>query len=193
MNINLNFPSTIRLIAVGTLATVSLSASAIALAASAGIAAPPNPHPGHCPDGWVPLPPGMNPALGDCMPDSFVQPGGGVVNNNQLPDLTIKTFNISKISPQKVSVQVLNKGNGIAKRSKLRLTVQQIKGTPVNRTIEAKLPFFKPSQSSTILVDASSILPKDVALSDTAFKLTLDSTNVVTESNESNNEALHKP
>ncbi|MBD1847714.1 hypothetical protein H6F89_30845 [Cyanobacteria bacterium FACHB-63] len=168
------------------------SVAALSMSAVSSIAATPNPQPG-CPDGWVPRPPELNPALGECMPGGILPPGGGVIQKKLLPDLRIKNFQFFEKAPQSVRVQIINQGGAIAKPSQLRLTVTQIKGVKVNRVLEVKLPTFKPSQSSSFLVDASSILPKNIDLKDTTFRLKADATLVVSESDESDNVAFHNP
>lgn len=168
------------------------SVAALSMSAVSAIAAAPNPQPG-CPDGWIPRPPELNPALGECMPGTITAPGGGVIQKKQLPDLKIRNFQFSEKAPQSIRVQVINQGNAIAKPSQLRLTVTQIKGVKVNRVLEVKLPMFKPLQSSSFLVDASGILPKNIDLKDTTFLLKADATLVVGESDESDNVALHNP
>ena len=168
------------------------SLAAFSLSAVNAIAATPNPQPG-CPEGWIPRPPELNPALGECMPGSIAPNPGGGIQQKQLPDLKIKSVQFPGNAPQQVKVQVINQGNAIAKPSKLRLTITQIKGAKVNRTIEVKLPTFKPYQSSSFLVDAGSILPNDIALKDTTFHLKADAALVVTESDEADNVASHRP
>jgi hypothetical protein len=55
----------------------------------------------------------------------------------------------------------------------------------------ATVPALAPHKDAWIMIDAASILPKNVALEATSFKLNVDATNLLDESNESNNEALH--
>ncbi|MBD1857952.1 MULTISPECIES: CARDB domain-containing protein [Leptolyngbya] len=168
------------------------SVAALSMSAINAIAATPNPQPG-CPDGWVPRPPELNPALGECMPGEIAPPSGGGILKKQLPDLKIRGYQFSERAPQSVRVQIINQGNTIAKPSNLRLTVTQIKGVKVNRMLEVQLPAFKPHQSSNFLVNASEILPSDVDLKDTTFRLKADATLLVNESDESDNVALHHP
>ncbi len=168
------------------------SVAALSMSAVSAIASASNPQPG-CPDGWVPRPPELNPALGKCMPGNIAPASGGGIQQKQLPDLKIKSVQFSENAFQRVQVQVINQGNAIAKPSELRLTITQIKGTKVNRTIAVKLPTFKPYQSSSFWVDAGSILPNDVALKDTTFHLKADAALVVTESDEADNVASHRP
>ena len=49
-----------------------------------------------------------------------------------------------------------------------------------------------PGKSILLHIDANSILPNDVSLKDTNFKLNADGTGIVAESNEGNNEVWHK-
>jgi hypothetical protein len=168
------------------------SVAALSLSAISAIAAVPNPQPG-CPDGWVPRPPELNPALGECMPGKIASPSGGGIEKKQLPDLKIKDFQFLEQASKSVRVQIVNQGNAIAKPSELKLTVTQIKGVKVNRVLQLKLPTFKPYQSASFLVNASSILPSNVDLKDTTFRLKADANLVVTESDETDNVAVHKP
>lgn len=168
------------------------SVAALSMSVVSAIAAPPNPQPG-CPDGWVPRPPELNPALGECMPDTIASPGGGGIQKKRLPDLKIRDFQFPEKAPQAIKVQIINQGNAIAKPSQLRLTVTRIKGVKVNRVVEMRLPAFKPSQSSSFLMNASDILPKNVDLKETTFRLKADATLMINESDESDNVAVHHP
>jgi hypothetical protein len=163
---------------------------AILAIAAIGLAATPNPQPG-CPDGWIPRPPELNPALGKCVPNNLAPAGGFELQGKQRPDLTIKNFRFSPNAPQNVSIRVLNQGNGIAKPSKMKLVVRKINGTPVGREIEVNVPVFQPSESKNITIDASSILPGNVQLKDTSFRVDVDSSQLVKEVDETNNRMTH--
>lgn len=107
------------------------------------------------------------------------------------PDLTVKEFQFPPTSQQSVRVHVANQGESPATPCKLRLTVRKIGGNPVGRTTEIKLPAITPDKGKWMLIDASNILPQDVALKDTVFRLNVDPDNAVSETNETNNEVWH--
>jgi hypothetical protein len=173
---------------VQSLAIVGITALSISTSV---LAATPNPQPG-CPDGWVPRPPDLNPALGPCVPGSIQQPGGGTEPvKKALPDLKIQQVQFPANANQAVRVQVANTGNATAAPSVLRLTVRRINGTPVGRTMEVQLPSIQKNQAKSMAVNAKGILPLNVALKDTTFRLNLDITEIVSESDESNNETWH--
>jgi hypothetical protein len=90
-----------------------------------------------------------------------------------------------------VLVHVMNAGNAATTPCRLMLTVRKINGIPANRQKVATVPALEPDKDTWVLIDASSILPNSVGLETTSFKLNVDATNLLHESNESNNEALH--
>jgi hypothetical protein len=107
------------------------------------------------------------------------------------PDLRVRQFLFPPGNDKALRVQIANHGNANAGSCVLRLTVRKIKGTPVGRTTEITVPALDAMKTDWLVVDCTSILPKDVALKDTTFKLNVDVTNVVAESNEGNNEKWH--
>jgi len=107
------------------------------------------------------------------------------------PDLKVRQFEFVPRNDKAVRVQVANYGSANAGSSVLRLTVRKIKGISVGRTIDANVSALAPGKGDWVLIDCTSILPKDVALKDTTFKLNVDATKLVTESNEANNETWH--
>lgn len=109
----------------------------------------------------------------------------------QRPDLTVRQYQFAPTNDKVLRVSVANIGGGAAASSVVRLTVRKIKGTAVGRTMEMEIPAVPGGQAEWILLDASGILPKDVALKDTTFKINLDVTSKVAESNENNNEKWH--
>jgi hypothetical protein len=90
-----------------------------------------------------------------------------------------------------VLVHVLNAGNGAATPCRLKLTVRKINGVPVGRERVATVAALAPGQDLWVMVDAASILPNNIKLDATTFKLNVDATEIIAESNESNNEAWH--
>ena len=73
----------------------------------------------------------------------------------------------------------------------MQLTVRKINGTPVSREKYQTIPVIQPGKTAWIVLDTTSILPKNVSLRDTTFKLIADATKIVPESNENNNETWH--
>jgi len=107
--------------------------------------------------------------------------------NLGLPDLRIRQFKFLPHKPQALQVQIANYGKANADTSVLRLTIRQIKGTAVSRTFNIKVAPIQKTNAQWIVIDAASILPKDVALADTTFRLYADATKIINESNEANN------
>ncbi|MCH7726868.1 MAG: hypothetical protein IH991_10355 [Planctomycetes bacterium] len=125
-------------------------------------------------------------------------------------DLVIKTFVFAKprlatrasfslaVKPQVklmndklMKVHVRNVGKAPSQNCRLRLTIRRINGVPVGRMKEFKVPPLAAGQGAWILVDATPLLPKNVALKDTTFRLDVDSTDIVNESKEKNNRKWH--
>jgi len=69
--------------------------------------------------------------------------------------------------------------------------LSKINGVSVRRVTEIKLPPMPSGRDKWIVVDARKILPLNVSLEATTFKLSADATSIVTESNEANNEVWH--
>ncbi len=106
-------------------------------------------------------------------------------------DLTIKHYALSPILNKTVKVQIVNIGNVASTPCVLRLTIRKINGIPVGRTTQIILPAILPGQDKVVVINAAQILPNNVALKDTTFKLNVDATSIVTELNEANNEKWH--
>ena len=108
-----------------------------------------------------------------------------------LADLTIQTISFNGANDKAVSVAVKNNGSGASGGCTLQLTVRKIKGTAVGRITSVEIPAMSAGQTASFTVDATKILPKNVKLQDTMFKVIVDSAGVVGESNETNNEKWH--
>lgn len=108
-----------------------------------------------------------------------------------MPDLKVRQFLFVPSDDKRVRVQISNGGKKVSNACRLELTVRKINGAAVGRTLHVTIPAIQPGQGDWINVDASSILPKNVSLKDTTFKLIADSTKLVAESNENNNEVWH--
>lgn len=116
---------------------------------------------------------------------------GVVVQPVGKADLRMEQFFFMPQNDKSIRIKITNLGNATAPASKLRLTVRKINGVAVGRTIDAPVSSLTPGQSIQIIVNASSILPINVNLKDTTFRLNLDFFNAVVESNETNNELWH--
>ncbi len=108
-----------------------------------------------------------------------------------VPDLRISEFVFATAKGKAVRVHLVNAGGAPSPLCILRLTVRKINGVPAGRVIEIKLPPLAPGKDKWLVIDASSILPKNVWLASTTFKLNADATSIVTESDEANNEVWH--
>lgn len=112
--------------------------------------------------------------------------------NSGLPDLRIRQFRFLPQKPQTLQVQIANYGKANAGTSVLRLTIRKIKGVSVSRSLNIKVAPIQKINAQWIVVDAASILPKDIALVDTTFRLYTDATKIVSELNEANNSKSHQ-
>ncbi|MCM3872268.1 MAG: hypothetical protein ND895_16425 [Pyrinomonadaceae bacterium] len=130
--------------------------------------------------GWSGLVQAQSPATADIVNGSPAQ-----------PDLRIKEFLFSPANDKVMKVHVANMGNAASGLCLLRLTVRKINGVAVGRVKEVKLLPLAAGQDKWIVVDAKSILPNNISLESTTFKLNADATSVVVESDESNNEVWH--
>ena len=107
------------------------------------------------------------------------------------PDLRIKQFLFSPTNDKAMKVHVVNMGNAASGLCILRLTVRKINGVAVGRVKEVKLPPLAAGGDKWLVVDAKSILPNNISLESTTFKLNVDATSIIAESDESNNEVWH--
>lgn len=115
--------------------------------------------------------------------------------NNESPakaDLLIREFLFPADNDKAVRVHIANAGGAVSPLCVLRLTVRKIKGFPVGRVVEIKLPLLAAGENKWLVISARNILPQDISLQSTTFKLNADATSIVTESNEANNEVWHK-
>lgn len=107
------------------------------------------------------------------------------------PDLRIREFVFPADNDKAVRVHVVNTGGAASPLCILRLTVRKINGVPVGRITEVKLPPLAPGKDKWLVINAQSILPNNISLASTTFKLNADATSIVTESDEANNEVWH--
>jgi hypothetical protein len=106
-------------------------------------------------------------------------------------DLKVRQFLFPPNADKALRVQIANYGNAAAQANVLRLTVRKINGTPVGRVTEIQVPNIGAGKADWVLIYVDQILPKNVALKDTTFKLNIDATKLINESDESNNEIWH--
>ncbi len=107
------------------------------------------------------------------------------------PDLQIKQFVFSPTNDKAMRVHVVNTGGAPSGLCLLRVTVRKINGVSVGRVTEVKLLPLGPGKDKWLIVDAKSILPNNVSLESTTFKINADATSIVAESVETNNEVWH--
>lgn len=107
------------------------------------------------------------------------------------PDLTIRQFLFPPTNDKALRVHVVNVGQVSSGACRLVLTVRKINGVPVGRQTHVNVPALAAGADTWLLIDAKSILPNSVKLNSTTFKLNVDATEIVAESNESNNEIWH--
>lgn len=107
------------------------------------------------------------------------------------PDLVIREYQFAPTNNKGLRVNVANVGNSAAGACRLRLTIRKIKGASVGRTMEMDVPSIAAGADAWVTFIADSILPNDVDIKDTTFKLNVDVNNAVNESKEGNNEKWH--
>jgi hypothetical protein len=107
------------------------------------------------------------------------------------PDLLIAQLLFPPTNDKSLRVQVANKGNAAARACRLLLTVSKINGVAVSRAIHVNVPNVAPGKDVWLFIDAKTILPKNISLEATTFKLDVDATEIVSELNEANNELWH--
>ena len=107
------------------------------------------------------------------------------------PDLNIKEFLFPPTNDKALRINVMNSGNAVAGPSILRLTIRKINGVAVGRSTEIKVPALPAGKDKWLVIDAKKILPNNVALESTTFKLNADAGQTIAESDEGNNETWH--
>lgn len=107
------------------------------------------------------------------------------------PDLLIREYVFPADNDKAVRVHIVNAGSAASGLCILRLTVRKIKGVPAGRITEIKLPPLASGKDKWLNINAKSILPGNVSIASTTFKLNADATSIVTESDEANNEVWH--
>jgi len=107
------------------------------------------------------------------------------------PDLIVKEYQFAPTNNKGLRVRVANIGNGNAGACVLRLTIRKINGAAVARTMDMNVPAIPAGGDDWITFIADAVLPNNVDIKDTTFKLNVDFTKVVSESKETNNEKWH--
>jgi len=113
------------------------------------------------------------------------------MNTSAAADLSISDFVFAPNNEKAVRVHIVNKGAVTSGACVLRLTVRKVNGIPGGRFTEIKLQPLSPGKDRWLLINARSILPNNVSLESTTFKLNADATSIVAEANEANNEVWH--
>lgn len=108
-----------------------------------------------------------------------------------LPDLRIAKYEFVSTNNKSLRVQVANDGKAASKPCRLELGIRKINGTAVTRTAFETIPAIEPGKEEWVTLTASGILPAAISLKDTTFRLIVDETGIVAESNEDNNETWH--
>lgn len=107
------------------------------------------------------------------------------------PDLIIKQFLFPPTNGKALRVHVVNKGQAVSGACRLFLTERKINGVTAGRQTHVNVPALAAGADVWVVIDAKRILPDNVSLQYTTFKLNVDATEIVAESNESNNEVWH--
>ena len=108
-----------------------------------------------------------------------------------LPDLKISQYEFVSTNDKRVRVLVANDGKAASAPCRLELAIRKINGSAVTRTAYETIPALKPGKEEWVTLSASGILPAAISLKDTTFRLIVDETRIVAESNEDNNETWH--
>ncbi|HEX5702536.1 MAG TPA: CARDB domain-containing protein [Pyrinomonadaceae bacterium] len=125
-------------------------------------------------------------------PSPLEQAASEAANNKAVqPDLSIRQFLFPPTNDKALRVRVVNTGQGASAACRLVLTVRKINGVAAGRTTYVNVPALAPGAADWLHIDARSILPNNVSLQSTTFRLNVDATEIVAESNESNNEVWH--
>jgi hypothetical protein len=107
------------------------------------------------------------------------------------PDLIMKQFLFPPTNDKALRVHVVNTSQAASGACRLVLTERKINGAAVGRQTHVNVPALAAGADVWLVIDAKSILPVNVSLKSTTFKLNVDATEIVAESNESNNEVWH--
>ena len=123
----------------------------------------------------------------------FIHPAPGRARlSPELPDLKIKQYEFVSTNDKWVRVEIANEGKAVSGPCQLELAVRKIKGVGATRTATEAIPAIQPGKTEWVTINTSGILQSAISLKeDTTFRLRVDETNIVAESNEDNNELWH--
>jgi CARDB len=127
------------------------------------------------------------------------QDAKGILPNVVQADLRIKQFHFPPSNDKALRVHVVNTGQSPSKACRLVLTVRKINGVAVGRKTRVNVPALAAGALAAgadvwdiwLVIDAKGLLPNKVSLQSTTFKLNVDATKIVAESDEGNNEVWH--
>ena len=107
------------------------------------------------------------------------------------PDLSISQFLFTPTNDKTLRVRVVNTGQATLRcvPAGSNSEEDQRRRCWQNNLCERARPGGR--RGGSLLIDAKSILPNNVSLQSTTFRLNVDATEIVAESNESNNEVWH--
>lgn len=108
-----------------------------------------------------------------------------------LPDLKIKQYEFVSDNDKRLRVQIANEGKAASRPCRLELGIRKINGSAVTRTAYETIPAIEAGKEVWVTVNATGILQAAISLKDTTFRLIVDESNTVAESNEGNNEIWH--
>jgi subtilase family serine protease len=114
-----------------------------------------------------------------------------LTTSRELPDLTIKRYEFDSYNNKRVRVQIANEGKAASARCRVELSIRKVKGSAVTRTVVEEVPAIAQGKEEWITLDAGGILQSPVTLQETTFRLIVDESRAVPESNEDNNETWH--
>lgn len=130
-------------------------------------------------------------AFAKSRPTTKLEVNGKEIAMAAAPDLRIHDIVFPADNEKLVRVHVINAGGVASPLCILRLTVRKINGVPAGRVAEIKLPPLAPGKDKWLVINANSVLPNNISLESTTFKLNADATSIVGESDEANNEVWH--
>ena len=123
------------------------------------------------------------------------QPDSGAGANKKArlaqPDLRIREFLFPPTNDKALRVRVVNTGKAASAACRLVLIMRKINGVAVGQTTHVNVPVLAAGTDDWLHIDVKSILPSNVSLQATTFRLNIDATQIVAESNEANNEVWH--
>jgi subtilase family serine protease len=108
-----------------------------------------------------------------------------------LPDLKVNQYEFDSYNDKRLRVQVANDGKAASRPCRLELAIRKINGSAVTRTASETIPAIGPGKEEWVTLNATGILQSAISLKDTTFRLTVDETRIVAESDEDNNETWH--